>query len=93
MIYVNLHPQEILLRVVLQHLGAVCEVGGERSEREAARSAAERASEVRVSAPIELRQGSGGAAPGKFLRFLRIIYLKQALLAIENIFRSFFLTT
>ena len=90
MIYVNLHPQKILLRVVLQHLGAVCEVGG---EREAARSAAESASEVRVSAPIELRQGSGGAAPGKFLRFLRIIYLKQALLAIENIFRSFFLTT
>ena len=25
-------------------------------------------SEVRFSAPIELRQGSGGAAPGKFLR-------------------------
>ena len=72
-------PQEILLGDVLQHLGVVCEVGGERSER---------ASEVRISAPIELRQGSGGAAPGKFFRFLRIIYLKQALLAIENIFRS-----
>ena len=28
------------------------------------------ASEVRGSAPIELRQGSGGAAPGKFLGIL-----------------------
>ena len=36
---------------------------------DAARSAAAAAgaSEVRVSAAIELRQGSGGAAPGKFL--------------------------
>ena len=44
----------------------LCRERSEQPAREAARSAAERASEVRGSAPIELRQGSGGAAPGKF---------------------------
>ena len=59
--------------IIGRAVGSYLQVGGsgERSEHvsSAARSAAERASEVRASAPIELRQGSGGAAPGIFFGY------------------------
>ena len=57
---VRVSPQDRLLKLVLQQLRS----------RLAARSAAERASEVRASAPIKLRQGSGGAGPRKFSWFI-----------------------
>ena len=43
-------------------------MGGCRAS-EASPVGARSASEVRVSAPSELRQGSGGAAPGKILGY------------------------
>ena len=55
------------MQAVYRAVGSYLEGGGRMSA--AVRSAAERASEVRASASIELWQGSGGAAPGKFLGY------------------------